>query len=347
MRHTPLFKLIQAAFHGDLRGFKRQAKILDMGRGRLRKTVEDVRVEGVPGAEGVGALQMAASNGHMDMCKYLVETMQVDVDDADDEGRTSLLKAVHSGHRGIAQYLLDHGANPDLAIRCGLTPLHSAAGLGLFTINIITDVVKGVRWAAGQWPGVERLAGADATFSDVIGNHMSTAFEDDGDIGSSVFLNSESEEVGANHHVPVNDKPVNRRKIAEFKSLGLEAVEKKDYLSAAGFYSKAMELDPDDATLLSNRSLCWLYMGDGGKALLDAHECRKMRPDWLKACYRHCRSTLVLFCQDYVRACEALFDGFKLDPGNIEIENALRIWKANGIHNGSFSVLEAISKHFV
>lgn len=34
------------------------------------------------------------------------------------------------------------------------------------------------------------------------------------------------------------DKPVNRRKIAEFKSLGLEAVDKKDYLSAAGFYSE-------------------------------------------------------------------------------------------------------------
>ena len=28
---------------------------------------------------------------------------------------------------------------------------------------------------------------------------------------------------------------MNRRKIAEFKSLGLEAVEKKNYLSAAGF----------------------------------------------------------------------------------------------------------------
>ncbi|EEC75753.1 hypothetical protein OsI_12647 [Oryza sativa Indica Group] len=120
----------------------------------------------------------------------------------------------------------------------------------------------------------------------------------------------------------LKDKPVNRRKIAEFKSLGLEAVEKKDYLSAAGFYSEAMDLDPDDATLLSNRSLCWLYLGEGGKALVDAHKCRKMRPDWPKACYRQGAALMLL--KDYVSACEALFDGFKLDPEDVEIENALR-----------------------
>lgn len=109
-----------------------------------------------------------------------------------------------------------------------------------------------------------------------------------------------------------------------------------------------MDLDPDDATLLSNRSLCWLYLGEGGKALVDAHECRKMRPDWPKACYRQGAAlmllkvrqkiitlfvfvlqmvfnvSLIFFWQDYVSACEALFDGFKLDPEDVEIENALR-----------------------
>uniref|UniRef100_A0A0E0B215 Uncharacterized protein n=1 Tax=Oryza glumipatula TaxID=40148 RepID=A0A0E0B215_9ORYZ len=43
---------------------------------------------------------------------------------------------------------------------------------------------------------------------------------------------------GNSPDIKKQDKPVNRRKIAEFKSLGLEAVEKKDYLSAAGFYSE-------------------------------------------------------------------------------------------------------------
>ena len=55
-----------------------------------------------------------------------------------------------------------------------------------------------------------------------------------------------------------------------------------------------MEIDPDDATLYLNRSLCWLLMGDGGKALLDADECRNMRPGWSKACYRQGAALMLL-----------------------------------------------------
>ncbi|XP_052165910.1 uncharacterized protein LOC127782682 isoform X2 [Oryza glaberrima] len=84
----------------------------------------------------------------------------------------------------------------------------------------------------------------------------------------------------------------------------------------------AMDLDPDDATLFSNRSLCWLRRGHGGKALLDAHECRKKQPDWSKACYRLGASLMSL--KDYGSACDALFDGLKLDPADVQIENALR-----------------------
>ncbi|CAL4887823.1 unnamed protein product [Urochloa decumbens] len=117
---------------------------------------------------------------------------------------------------------------------------------------------------------------------------------------------------------PVDDEG----KIAKLKSLGSEAVETKDYPSASEFYTKAMDLDPDDASLFSNRSLCWLRMGDGQKALLDARECRRMRPDWPKACYRQGAALMLL--KDYGSACEALFDGFKLDPENADIEHALR-----------------------
>uniref|UniRef100_A0A0D9VWG5 Uncharacterized protein n=1 Tax=Leersia perrieri TaxID=77586 RepID=A0A0D9VWG5_9ORYZ len=289
-------------------------------------------------------------------------------------GRTSLLKAVHSGHQEIAKYLLDHGANPDQAMRCGLAPLHSAAGLGdcesvkqllakgayvdpVCThgtplhlaahegqngtmkilldhnadcnkiINRITPLLLATRSASakcmellveilelnighvksydylGATFFVLTFSTTDRTLSDTFVNYMSTASVDDGDSGSS---DSGPREVGANHHVSVNNK------IAEFKSLGLEAVEKKDYRSAAGFYSKAMELDPDDATLLSNRSLCWLYM------VMEARLC------WMLMNAEKSSLTGLRAATDYAIAYEALYDGFTLDPGNIEIENALR-----------------------
>lgn len=49
---------------------------------------------------------------------------------------------------------------------------------------------------------------------------------------------------------------------------------------------QAIDVDPTDATLLSNRSLCWMRLGQAEHALDDATACRALRPDWAKACYR-------------------------------------------------------------
>ena len=49
---------------------------------------------------------------------------------------------------------------------------------------------------------------------------------------------------------------------------------------------QAIDFDPSDATLLSNRSLCWIRLGQAEHALTDAKACRALRPDWPKACYR-------------------------------------------------------------
>jgi tetratricopeptide (TPR) repeat protein len=45
-------------------------------------------------------------------------------------------------------------------------------------------------------------------------------------------------------------------------------------------------MDNFDAKLLSNRSLCFLRMGDGQRAYEDATECKELRPKWSKAYYR-------------------------------------------------------------
>ncbi|CAL4887824.1 unnamed protein product [Urochloa decumbens] len=108
------------------------------------------------------------------------------------------------------------------------------------------------------------------------------------------------------------------------KFQGREAVKNKDYLCAEEIYTKAMNLDPDDATLFSNRSLCWLRLGDGKKALTDAVASKSMRPGWSKFCYREGAARMLL--KDYEKACGAFLDGLKLEPDNAEIESAL--WEA-------------------
>uniref|UniRef100_A0A8R7U4U8 Serine/threonine-protein kinase BSK1-like TPR repeats domain-containing protein n=1 Tax=Triticum urartu TaxID=4572 RepID=A0A8R7U4U8_TRIUA len=73
---------------------------------------------------------------------------------------------------------------------------------------------------------------------------------------------------------------------AELKLCGDVAVKRKNYRGASAFYSEAIELDPSDATLYANRSLCYLQMTEAGKALRDANTCIKLRPEWLKGYYR-------------------------------------------------------------
>jgi ankyrin repeat protein len=73
------------------------------------------------------ALMMAAKKGHIHVVKYLVDH-GADVQLADEEGETPLLMAImspHEQHRSaIITYLLEHGADVNHADDSGRTPLH-------------------------------------------------------------------------------------------------------------------------------------------------------------------------------------------------------------------------------
>ena len=63
---------------------------------------------------------------------------------------------------------------------------------------------------------------------------------------------------------------------------------------------QAIDFDPTDATLLSNRSLCWMRLGQAEHALADAKACRTLRPDWSKACYREGAALRLLQASSHV-----------------------------------------------
>lgn len=119
------------------------------------------------------------------------------------------------------------------------------------------------------------------------------------------------------------------------------------------FPLQAMKFDNTDASLYSNRSVCWLSLGVGDEALSDAQLCSKMRPDWAKGYYRqgmafcllqviydtwsmfianrkhplqfHLTRVLLYVCaKDYASASDVLLKASKLDPGNAAIAKALR-----------------------
>ncbi|CAL4887795.1 unnamed protein product [Urochloa decumbens] len=362
--------LLQAAYEGDLLKFNKLARFLDKGRGRLRETVEAVTMDtDDEEMKGLGALHVAAGNGKLEMCRYLVEGLRVSVDIVDFAGRTPLINAIQGGSVDIAKYLLEHGADQDKVDRYGFAPLHSAAGLGCCeivelllargaytdpvtccgtplhiaateghdcTMKILLDhnanynkMVNGMTplyfaISAGSVKCVELLVQAGAVAN---GEYFIAALTNAPKNVSADCLNCVlGVGLGSSWHATNDNVPVDKMKIAELKSQGNKAVRKKDFLCAAEFYSMALELDPEDATLFSNRSLCWLHMGRPLLSLLDAFECRKKRPDWPKACYRQGMALMSL--KDYKGACESLLDALKLDPWSSELKDAL--WKAIG-----------------
>ncbi|CAL4887814.1 unnamed protein product [Urochloa decumbens] len=200
---------------------------------------------------------------------------------------TPLIFAASEGLTDFYEYLLEAGADPDATSDDGFRPIEIAA-------------------LANRRKDVEILLPVTSRIPSV---------HDWSVDGILTYVKS----------IPTDkDDPVYKMKPTDLKLEGGKAYKREDYFNAAKFYSVAIESDPQscDATLFSNRSLCYIKMGEGHKALIDAGACRIILPYWPKAWYRQGAAHMLL--KDYGKSCDAFLDGLKLDPSNVEMENALR-----------------------
>ncbi|CAI7776432.1 unnamed protein product [Closterium sp. NIES-54] len=126
--------------------------------------VEEARevLEEVRDANGRTALHFAASKGHVDACRYMVEEIGVPVDVKDDEGETPLMLAARDDHSDAAMWLVEHGAAvATSAEKSGAQAIHHAAGHGSVKIlellldhgadpNAQSDAGPPLLWACGH-----------------------------------------------------------------------------------------------------------------------------------------------------------------------------------------------------
>ncbi|CAN6272689.1 unnamed protein product [Urochloa humidicola] len=300
-----------------------------------------------PGEHGLTALHVAAGAGMCEMIEALI-SKGADVDSFSHCGMP-LHAAIIGKQDAAVKILLDHHADCNKAMSINYTPLIAALHVGsLKCVKLLIQAgadVKGV----GQLTPLIVAANEGLTdfYKCLLDAGADPDVRDDGGLLPIEIAAHNNRRKDVEILLPVTsripyvpdwtvdgilayvksvpkeeDDPLYKMGPAYLKSEGSKAYKRKDYVSAVNFYSMAIKLDPSDVTLHSNKSLCWVNLGDGEKALLDAEFCRMMRPDWPKACYRQGAAHMLL--KDYEKACDAFLDGLKLDPTNVEIENALR-----------------------
>ncbi|CAM0948578.1 unnamed protein product [Alopecurus aequalis] len=273
--------------------------------------VDAVSVTGTP-------LSLAAFKGHASTIKIL---LQHNADPNKGTGRFRPLEmALHKSFVSCVKLLIQGGADVSGASPCD-NLLAKAAEKGL------TEVIKCLL-EAGANPNVPdtfgrlpiELAAEYGTREDV-----ETLFPFTLPISSVTSWSVD----GIISHVKMEIKQLEdgnfvKTRKSDLKRQGDEAFKKQDYLNASVFYTQALKMDNFDAKLLSNRSLCWLRMGDGQRAYEDAKECKVLRPKWAKAHYR--LGAALMFTKDYGSAYQSLSRALELDPESEEVEKLF--WEA-------------------
>jgi ankyrin repeat protein len=108
----------------------------------------------------------------------------------------------------------------------------------------------------------------------------------------------------------------------ELKTEGNAHFAKKEWRKSLESYTAAIEVNPTDATFYSNRSACFMMLGQPEDALRDAVICRQLRPTWSKACFRMAVARLEL--GRYEDAALSAWEGLQQDQENEELQRLLQ-----------------------
>ncbi|CAN6357261.1 unnamed protein product [Urochloa humidicola] len=306
--------------------------------------------------KGITLLHAAAEGGRSEIFKFLLSRgARADVEATSFLPLTSftpLFLATYRGYASILEILLEQNADPNVSMSDQVTPLsfalrHSSVPCLKLLVQAGADVngsgsFNPLARAAekGLTEAIKCLleAGADPNIPDKFGRlpiELAAEYGTWEDVELLFPVTSKIPTVadwsvnGIISHVylevmQLEDDDYVKKKKSELKRQGADAFRNEDYLKALEFYTQALKVDQFDATLFSNRSICWLRLGDGNKALYDAMECKDLRPKWAKAYYR--KGAALMFLKDYGSAYDTLSRGLELDPESEEMETLL--WEA-------------------
>ncbi|CAL4926673.1 unnamed protein product [Urochloa decumbens] len=235
--------------------------------------------------------------------------------------QTPLVIATLKGLTECVEYLLEAGADANIpANDVGSKPIEIAAESGRRKLVEILFPFTSPIQAVSDWSIEGIIAHAKSINSK---DKVNQSDNKDSKVDLKLHNEKEIKQVAVSS-VPAEHKVSDKDRKAQLKLQGGKAVEGKDYACALKFYSEAINLDPEDAVLYSNRSFCHVKLGEALEAFRDANTCIKLRPEWTKGYYR--KGSALMSLKEYKQACDAFMAGIKLDPTNEDMEKAF--WEA-------------------
>ncbi|KAG7464521.1 hypothetical protein MATL_G00166520 [Megalops atlanticus] len=115
-------------------------------------------------------------------------------------------------------------------------------------------------------------------------------------------------------------------KVAELKDKGNKALSGGQIDEAVRCYTKALELDPTNHVLYSNRSAAYAKKGDYESALKDACKTIEIKPDWGKGYSR--KAAALEFLKRFEEAKSTYQEGLKHEPANQQLKEGLQNMEA-------------------
>ncbi|KAJ9353597.1 heat shock protein STI1 [Paecilomyces variotii] len=105
------------------------------------------------------------------------------------------------------------------------------------------------------------------------------------------------------------------------KAEGNKAFSAKDYATAVEKFTQAIEIEPQNHILYSNRSAVYAAQSEYQKALEDANKATEIKADWSKGWVR--KGAAYRGLGDLLGAHDAYEEALKLEPGNDQAKNGL------------------------
>jgi ankyrin repeat protein len=270
-----------AAHHAAAMGNTATLRLLASLGARLNDDVAD---------EAGTVLHWACHSGDIDVVGTLIHEYNADVNSQDGHGGTPLFVACHLRKSDVILFLLEHGANPNVAAKDKSTPLHFAAEHG--TLEDVKNLL-----AFG--------ARADAV-------------DDEGNTPIALAEKKGNKESLREMQKPAPTAEKKAEDAARFKAHGNKVFMDGENVKASRFYSLAIAYDPTNHVFFSNRSACHFNMRQYVQALYDAKQCIRLNPKWPKGYFR-LASTLNAMKQ-YDQARTAVAKGLALDASNADLK---------------------------